>query len=63
MTSIINMEHYKRSDVLNDSSISKLMTKKWIKLNYLSSVHYSFNNSIRFKTLMLKSDFCHYSDA
>ena len=57
------MEHYKRSDVLNDSSISKLMTKKWIKLNYLSSVHYSFNNSIRFKTSMLKSDFCHYSDA
>ena len=39
------------------------MTKKWIEVNDLSSGKYSVNKYIRFKTSMLKSDLCHYSDA
>ena len=34
---IIKMEHYKISRLLNDSSISKFVTKKWVEVNYLSS--------------------------
>ena len=37
------MEHYKISELLNDSAISKFVTKKWIELNYLSSGQYSVN--------------------
>ena len=39
------------------------MTKKWIKVNDLSSGQYSVNKDIRFKTSMLTSDLCNYSDA
>ena len=39
------------------------MSKKWIKVNDLSAGQYSVNKNIRFKTLMLRSDLCHYSDA
>ena len=35
------MEHYKISKLLNDSSVSKFVTKKWIKLNDLSCGQYS----------------------
>ena len=31
------MEHYKISNLLNNSTVSKFMTKKWIKVNDLSS--------------------------
>ena len=37
--------------------------KKWIKINDLSSGQYSFNKNIRFKSSMLISDLCDYSDA
>ena len=36
-TSIIKMGHYNISKLLNDSSLSKFVTKKWIKVNDLSS--------------------------
>ena len=62
-TSIIKMEHYKVSKLLNDSAVSKFMTKKWIKLNDLSSAQYSGNKNIRFQTPMLQSNLCDYSDA
>ena len=57
------MEHYKISKLLNDSTISKFVTKKWIELNDLSSGQYSANENIRFKTSMLRSNLCDYSDA
>ena len=38
------------------------MTKKWIKVNDLSSGQYSDNKN-RFKNLVLRSDLCDYSDA
>ena len=57
------MEHYKISKSLNDSSVSKFVIKKWIKINDLSSERYSINKNIRFKTSMLRSYLCDYSDA
>ena len=57
------MEHYKISKLLNDSTVSKFVTKKWIKVNDLSSGQYSVNKNIRFKTSMLRSNLCNYSDA
>ena len=54
------MEHYKISKSLNDSAISKFVTKVWIELNDLSSGKYSDSKNIRFKTSMLRSIFCKY---
>ena len=59
----IKMEHYKISKLLNDSTVSKFVTKKWVKVNDLSSGDYSINKNIRFKTSMLRSYLCDYSDA
>ena len=48
---------------LNDSTISKFVTKKWIEVNDLSSGKYSANKNLRFIFSMLGSDLCDYSDA
>ena len=56
------MEH-KISKLLNDSTVSKFVTIKWIEANDLSSGQYSVNKNIRFKTSMLISDLSDYSDA
>ena len=39
------------------------MVEKWIEVNELLSCQYSVNKNIKFKTSMLKSDSCDYSDA
>ena len=57
------MEHYKISKLLNDSTVSKFVTKKWVKVNDLSSGQYSINKNTRFKISMLRSYLCDYSDA
>ena len=57
------MEHHKISNSLNDSTVSKLFTKKWVEINDLSSGQYSVNKNIRFKISLLRSDLCDYSDA
>ena len=57
------MKHYKISNLLNDSTVSKFVTKKWIKVNDLSIDQYSVNKSIKFKTSMLRLNLCDYSDA
>ena len=44
------MEDYIISKLLNDSTVSKFVTKKWVEVNDLSS-DLSF---IRFKTSMLR---------
>ena len=44
------MEHYKISKLLNDSPVSKFLTKKLTEVNDLSSDQYSFNKNVRFKT-------------
>ena len=56
------MEHYKISKLLDYSTVSKFVTKKCVEVNDLSSGQYSVKN-IRFKTSMLRSDLCDYSDA
>ena len=59
------MEHYKRSKLLNNSTVSKFMTNKKMDWNiwFESNGQYSVNKNIRFKTLMLRSDLCDYGNA
>ena len=54
------MEHYKISTLLNDSTVSKFVTKKWVEVNNLSSGQYAVNKNIRFKTSLLRSYLCRY---
>ena len=57
------MEHYEISKLLNDSTVSKFVTKKWIEVNDSSSSQYSVDKNLKFKTSMLRSDLCDYSNA
>ena len=43
-------------------NLSKFVTRQYVKVNSLSNA-YNENKSIRFKTPMLRSDLCDYSDA
>ena len=52
------MKHYKISKLLNDSTVSKFVTTKWVEVNDLSSGQHSVNKSIKFKTSMLRSNLC-----
>ena len=56
------MEHYKISKVLKDLSASKFVAKQWIKVNDLSSSQHSDNKNMQFKTSVLRSDLCDFSD-
>ena len=42
--------------------LSKFVTREYVRVNSLSNT-YNENKSIRFKTLMLRSNLCDYSDA
>ena len=42
--------------------LSKFVTKEYVRVNSLSNT-YNENKSIRFKTPMLRSNLCDYSDA
>ena len=57
------MEHYKRFKLLNDSTVSKFVTKKWVEVNDLPSGLHSNNQNRRSKALLLRLDLCDYSDA
>ena len=57
------MERNKIFKLLKNSSLSKVVTRKWIEVNDLSSGQYSVNKNTRFKTPMLRSDLYDYSDA
>ena len=61
------MEHDKINNLLlsedNESKqLSKFVTREYVKVNSLSNT-YNENKSIRFKTPMLRSNLCDYSDA
>ena len=61
------MEHDKINNLLlsqdNESTqLSKLVTREYVEVNSLSNM-YNENKSIRFKTPMLRSNLCDYSDA
>ena len=45
------------------SKPSKFRTKNWVEINDESRGAYNVNSQIKFKTTMLKSSLCDYSDA
>ena len=59
------MEYRKITNLLHDSSnkISKFRTKNWVEINDELRGKYNVDKQIRFKTTMLKSNLCDYSDA
>ena len=42
---------------------SKFRTKNWVEINDDAQGTYNINSQIKFKTTMLKSVLCNYSDA
>ena len=58
------MEYDKINNLLDSESenLSKFVTRKYVSVKSLSST-YDENKSIRFKTHILRSDLCDYSDA
>ena len=46
-----------------DKDLPIFATKKWIEVYHQSGGNYNVNKEIRFKTSMLRSDLCDYSDA
>ena len=59
------MECQKIANLIDDTSNqpSKFRTKSWIEINDESRRAYNVNSQIKFKTTMLKSSLCDYSDA
>ena len=61
------MEHDKINNLLlsednKSKKLSKFVTREYVEVNSLSNA-YNENKSIRFKTPMLRSNLCDYSDA
>ena len=57
-------------NITNDKSVYnqttrpfKFRTKTWVEINDQSDETYGTNSKIKFKTTMLKSSSCNYSDA
>ena len=59
------MEYQKIANLIDDASNqpSKFRTKNWVEINDESRATYNVNSQIKFKTTMLKSSLCDYSDA
>ena len=59
------MEYQKIANLLDNASNqpSKFRTKNWVEINDESRGTYSVNRQINFKTSMLTSSLCDYSDA
>ena len=59
------MEYQKITNLLDDSSnkTSKFRWRNWVQINDESRGKYNDEKQIRFKTTMLKSSLCDYSDA
>ena len=59
------MEYQKISNLIHDTSNqpSKSRTKNWVEINDESRGAYDVNSQIKFKTTMLKSSLCDYSDS
>ena len=58
------MEYQKLANLLNDESnkLSKFRTRNCVEINDDIRGEYSPNRQIRFKTAMLRSSLCDYSD-
>ena len=51
-------------DITSDGEdMPRFVTKKWIEVSDQSEKNYNTNKEIRFKTPMLRSDLCDFSDA
>ena len=59
------MEYRKTINLLDNTSnqLSQFRTKNWIEINDESRGLYNTNSDIRFKTAILKSSLCDYSDS
>ena len=60
------MEHQKIANLIDrdaSSEPSKFRTKNWVEINDESRGTYNVNSQIKFKTTMLKSSLCDYSDS
>ena len=59
------MEYQKITNLLGNipDKLPKFITKKWIEVHDQSGETYNTNKQIRFKTSMLRSDLCDFSDA
>ena len=59
------MEYQKIANLIDDASNqpSKFRIKNWVEINDESRGTYNVNSQIKFKTTMLKSSLCGYSDA
>ena len=58
------MEYNKIANLIDDASNqpSKFRTKNWVEINDESRGTYNVNSQIKFKTTILKSSLCDYSD-
>ena len=58
------MKYQKIANLLNDGSNkpSKFRTRNWVEVNDEARGTYSHNKQIKFKTPMLRSSLCDYSD-
>ena len=59
------MEYQKIANLIDDTSNQpyKFRTKNWVEINDESRGAYNVNSQVKFKTTMLKSSLCDYSDA
>ena len=60
------MEYQNIVNLIDDNTLnqpSKFRTRNWIEINDKSRGAYNVNSQIKFKTAMLKSSLCDYSDA
>ena len=60
----MEMEYDKINNLLDSESenLSKFVTREYVRVNSLSNT-YNENESVRFKTPMLRSDLCDYANA
>ena len=58
------MKYQKLANLIDDTSDqpSRFRTKNWVEINDESRGTYNVNSQIKFKTAMVKSSFCDYSD-
>ena len=58
------MEYQKIANLIDDTlnQPSKFRTKNWVEINDELKGAYNINSQIKFKTTMLKSSSCDYSD-
>ena len=63
---LIKIIHHLITNILGTTSdnVPRLITKKWVEVhNQSGNDRYSPSKQIRFKTSMLRSDLCNFSDA